>query len=613
MKNLTVLIPFFNGQNTLGKLLETLPSGLPVIVIDDISDKPLLTVKRKNTRIIRMDKKGYFTGAVNRGLAEIKTDALILNQDTYFKNEDWLNLLEEKSKDFGLIGEGVTSHPAWPKGYIHGTFMYVRQDVYQKLGPMNETIYPLWGSTAEYQLRACRAGFKALPLKAGSVPGFVHLRKKGYGTAITQLLKRKGNKGVFLRTPPRISVIITCYNYGAYLEDAVRSLIGGKTSLGNVEPQTFQSFDIIIVDDKSTDDSLKEAQRLADDWQGIKVIARDTTAGTPAALNTGISFTRAHYITHLCADEMTESHRLQTLYNVAERNPHKVIYDNLIYFQWGQRGILTDSLNPQKRTIELGDPGIPDIYDFNKVIHKNGMHTGIFYPRKAWEEVGGYSEIMIRGREDWQFNVGLGIKGWCGIKASPAGYLYRREKQNRTLTNTNPKARLQFKKQLMSLYPEIYRGERPMGCCDGGGESKTNIAVTSTGAKGMAKLPGARDGFIMLEYIGPSWGKQTWRANGVRYEFGLSSPLGYVAKDGADILLSTRKNKKPLFKLAPNKPDPKPVVAEVSPITPGDFSVSTLTLDEYSGEELTLILESELVNKNRTGAIRKIEFALEAV
>ncbi len=606
--NLTVVIPFFNGHDTLGKLLETLPSGLPVIVVDDISDRPLLTVKRKNTRIIRMDKKGYFTGAVNRGLSEIMTDTLILNQDTYFENDNWLNLLEEKSKDFDLIGEGIIRHPSWPSGYIHGTFMYIKREVYQKLGPMNEQLYPLWGSTCEYQLRACRAGFKALPIESGNVPGFVHLRKGGQGSSIQQLLKRQDNRGLFLRTPPRVSVIITSYNYGAFLEDAVNSLIGGKTSLGHFEPQSFQSFDIIIVDDKSKDHSLREAERLADDFKGIKVIARDTKGGTPAALNTGISSTRSHYITHLCADDMMETHRLETLYNAAENNPHKVIYDNLIYFQWGQRGILTDSYNPRKRTIELGDPGIPDKYNFDHILNKNGMHTGIFYPRKAWEDVGGYSEIMTRGREDWQFNIALGIKGWCGVKARPAGYLYRREKQNRTLKNTTPKHRLRFKRQIMSLYPEVYRGKRPMGCCGGSKNKQATNEANSVGAKGVLKLPGADDGFVMLEYIGQNWGKQTWYANGTRYDFGLSSPLGHVAKNDADVLLAAIKNKQKVFRVAKTKQEP---VIEIAPIDPAEFTVSGLKLNGYSADQLLMILELEQSDKQRVGVIKKVELALE--
>lgn len=605
----TVVIPFFNGHKTLGKLLKTLPSGLSVILIDDVSDRPLLTVKRPNTRIIRMNKKGYFTGAVNRGLSECKNDVLVLNQDTYFNNENWLNLLEEKSKDYDLLGEGVTQHPAWPKGYIHGTFMYIKRAVIDKLGPMNEKLYPLWGSTAEYQLRACRVGFKALPLENGSVPGFVHLRKRGYGSSIQELLAKQGNRGLFLRTPPRISVIITCHNYGAFLEDAVNSLIGGQTSLGYFEPQIFQSFDIIIVDDKSKDDSLKEAQRLADDWKGIKVIARDRKGGTPAALNTGINSTRAHYITHLCADDMMETHRLNTLYNAAEQNPHRVIYDNLIYFQWGQRGMLQDAMNPKARTMELGNPGIPDVYDFNHILNKNGMHTGIFYPRQAWKDVGGYSEIMKRGREDWQFNIALGIKGWCGVKVNPAGYLYRREKQNRTLKNTTPKHRLRFKRQIMSLYPEIYRGERPVGCCGGGNKKATNTA-NSTGTKGVAKLPGAEDGFVMLEYVGQSWGTGTWRANGTRYEFGLSSPLGYVAKKDADVLLASKKNGKQVFRIA--KAKPKPVVEIQIPLVlhPSKLKISEIILDNYSQADLLQVLEFEQAGKNRVGAIKKIETAL---
>src|SRR6185503_20549111 len=107
----------------------------------------------------------------------------------------------------------------WPKGYVQGTFMFMRRDALEKIGGLNAVDYPLWGATAEWQLRACRAGFEALPLD--SIPGFEHARGQApYGSSIKATLEAEpAKRATFIRTPPEISVIIPSYNYGRYLRD----------------------------------------------------------------------------------------------------------------------------------------------------------------------------------------------------------------------------------------------------------------------------------------------------------------------------------------------------------------------------------------------------------
>ena len=51
---------------------------------------------------------------------------------------------------------------------------------------------------------------------------------------------------------PKFSIIITCYNYGRYLRQSVSSVIG----------QTYKNFEIIIVNDGSTDNSLEIAKEI---------------------------------------------------------------------------------------------------------------------------------------------------------------------------------------------------------------------------------------------------------------------------------------------------------------------------------------------------------------
>lgn len=612
----TVVIPFWNGHQYLDKLLMTIPEAIPVVIVDDVSDTSITDVNRPNTQVKRLTKKGYFTGAVNEGIASTGTDVLVLNQDTYFADDSWLNFVDEQRQRYGIFGERAGTHPAWPNRYIHGTFMYIQRDVIDTVGLMDADTYPLWGSTCEYQLRACRKGFKANPVK--NIPGFVHERQGPYGSAIKKTLEHKP-KGQMLRTPPMISVIITCYNHGRYLPDAINSLIGGKTSLGQVPGQTLQSFEIIIVDDGSTDDSAAIAEKLADPWKGIHLV-RQSNKGSAAAMNTGIiaSHTRQNsLIAVLDGDDMMETGRLKRMVKAHNDNPGSVVYDNIRYFGNGQRGIVTDWQTG--KTIDKLDLGT---YNFERLLYKNAMHKGLLYPKKAWEEAGGYPSIMDQGREDWAFNVALGVKGWCGVNTGKYDYLYRREWQNRTLRNTTPKHYKIFLDQIKSIFPNIYTGERPMGCC-GRPSAMANSRKRGTSVTSSKNLVG-EEGMVVLEYTGNNAGDETWNGKYGRYVLGGVRKRGYVDKRDAETLLNIREGGQNLFRKAKQEPksaEIQTVSVDTTESLPDwelekeapdvtDMTIRELlkiNLSTWTTIQLENALKTEKKGKNRSTAVSLIE------
>lgn len=90
---------------------------------------------------------------------------------------------------------------------------------------------------------------------------------------------------------PKVSVIIPCYNHGRYLGEAVHSVLD----------QTFPDFEVIIVDDGSTDSTPEVARGCADSrvwyvWQENK--------GLPGARNTGIRASSGEYVAFLDADDL---------------------------------------------------------------------------------------------------------------------------------------------------------------------------------------------------------------------------------------------------------------------------------------------------------------------
>lgn len=529
---LTVVVPFWRGHEVLPDLLEDLPDGLPVVVVDDCSDHPL-HLNRPNTRVVRLDERGYFAGAVNAGVDACDTDVLVLNQDARLHGTGWLDLLAGTRDNYALVGEGVMTHPAWAKGYVQGTFMFIRRDAWNTVGPLNQSEYPLWGGTCEWQLRACRQGYEVLPLD--KVPGLVHrpqrkfkapdgtVRRIMFGSAIQEALRQEHDRWrEFLATPPRVSVIMPCYNYGRYLRDAVNSLVGGPTCLGKQPGQTFQSFEIVIVDDASTDDSWETAQELADPWRGIRALRMERNSGCPAALNYGIRHSYGEYIHILSADDMREPWALEQLLAGCRANGnHKVAYGDFRVIKNGKRD----------RWLRMYQ------YSVKRLLHKNMMPAGILYPRQAWKDAGGYRDEMREGREDWAFNIALARAGWFGVHIGESGNLIRREGHNRSLRTED--RFMEFKHQIMALFPDMY-----------GGDGK----FPATGKPQAGKLKGGRmNGMVLLKYVGGNIGTSNWygEATGTRYEFGGKKATGYVYAEDAPKMLALRKCMKPLFRRAP--------------------------------------------------------------
>lgn len=93
--------------------------------------------------------------------------------------------------------------------------------------------------------------------------------------------------------PPLVSVVITNYNYGRFVEDAVASVFA----------QTYPNVECIIVDDASTDDSRSIIDALAQREPRLKLSPHETNRGQTMAFRTGLLASRGEYIVFLDADD----------------------------------------------------------------------------------------------------------------------------------------------------------------------------------------------------------------------------------------------------------------------------------------------------------------------
>ncbi len=103
---------------------------------------------------------------------------------------------------------------------------------------------------------------------------------------------------------PLISVVVPVYNTGAYLERCLASLLA----------QTCRNFEIITVDDASTDGSGDLCDRLAEKEPRLRVVRLPENRGPSAARNEGVRRARGEYLSFVDADDWAEPELLEKLY-----------------------------------------------------------------------------------------------------------------------------------------------------------------------------------------------------------------------------------------------------------------------------------------------------------
>ncbi|MBE7054635.1 MAG: glycosyltransferase [Ruminococcaceae bacterium] len=110
---------------------------------------------------------------------------------------------------------------------------------------------------------------------------------------------------------PDISVIMSVYNGETYLREAIESVIG----------QTFRNWELIIINDCSTDSTGEILAEFASRDERIKVHPNEVNLRLPTSLNKAISLSNGKYIARMDADDICLSNRFEKQYKFMEENP----------------------------------------------------------------------------------------------------------------------------------------------------------------------------------------------------------------------------------------------------------------------------------------------------
>lgn len=225
---------------------------------------------------------------------------------------------------------------------------------------------------------------------------------------------------------PTVSIIIPCYNQGQYLDGAVNSVLA----------QTYQDFEIIVVNDGSTDPETVEILKTYN--QPKTTIIHTDNQGLPLARNNGIQVARGRYILPLDADDKIGNTYLQEALELLEDNDNLgIVYCEAEFF--GE---------------QEGKWALPE-YEFPNILLRNVIFCSGFFRKSDWQEVGGYNPNMIYGWEDYDFWLSIIELGREVYRIPKILFFYRRQAVSMA-KSLNPEKYIKCHTQIFNNHQKLY-------------------------------------------------------------------------------------------------------------------------------------------------------------
>ncbi len=231
-----------------------------------------------------------------------------------------------------------------------------------------------------------------------------------------------------MRYSTKISVVVTCYNQEKYIQECLNSLVN----------QTFDDFEVVVVDDGSSDNSLKIIYSFLRKIKKLKVIEQENQ-GVISARNNGINQSCGEYIYTLDGDDYLDEKTIQCVYDAALLGKGDVITTNARCFGRQNFPLYFNSIN------KINMSGI------------NCLLNAALFKKSDFIKAGGYDERFKEGFEDYDlwlnflFNLNLRF-----YRVSSYMYFYRLKNVEES---RNFYAVERHKKELLNLlekkYPKI--------------------------------------------------------------------------------------------------------------------------------------------------------------
>lgn len=172
---------------------------------------------------------------------------------------------------------------------------------------------------------------------------------------------------------PKISVIITSYNYGKYIEETIAS----------VKNQTFKDVELIVIDDCSSDPFTQEKIKEISRDKSITLFQNSENKGVVYSRNYATDKALADNILYLDSDDKIRSDCLEKMYDKIDQ------YDVV--------SCRVQEFGDSKKATKGGK------FDKYTLCFKCTLHISSLFKKSFWEKSGGINENMKNGFEDYDF------------------------------------------------------------------------------------------------------------------------------------------------------------------------------------------------------------------
>lgn len=230
---------------------------------------------------------------------------------------------------------------------------------------------------------------------------------------------------------PKVSVIVTAHNYAEYLETCLDSALN----------QTYDNYEIIVVNDGSTDDTSKILREYTYEHPDILTAIQMSGEGLPSAANAGIEIAEGEYVIRLDADDYFDENILTVLATYLDSHPDvDLVYPD--YYTFNDHEGILDHVR------------MPEVGEEIKLLNRSPLAAGAMYRRAVWEELGGYNE-KLSYQEDYDFWIRF-INAFDVQNINLPLMYYRQHEES---MSTNLSERLQARRSVKREFVEQHLGE----------------------------------------------------------------------------------------------------------------------------------------------------------
>ena len=260
-----------------------------------------------------------------------------------------------------------------------------------------------------------------------------------------------------MKALPKVSIIIPIYNSEKYL----------ITCLNSIKKQTFNEFEVILINDGSTDKSLNICKEFCDADDRFSLINKENT-GVSDCRNIGIKFAKADYIMFVDGDDWIEEKTVEIgYYNMKESRADMCQFN--FYFANDEKDyILGKHFNTKKQIFEKDDINIlkqtilsPEFTEkcLNKKIGRIKACWGKIYSRKLLEENKIEFNKNLKIHEDTVFNLEVLQKSKKILFLDE--YLYYYRKNETSITNRYCPNKIQENQLVIEEINKLLKEEEP--------------------------------------------------------------------------------------------------------------------------------------------------------